>query len=112
MNLQINEVIILEEVIKKIIDIEHKAQSLVSDTKNEKEEKIKAMKNKILDMEKELLIKTDKKVKQLEKREIQEAREYAEKKNIETEKKLKDIEQFARDNIESWIQDIYFKVIE
>jgi hypothetical protein len=101
----------LEEVIKKIIDIEYKAQGIMDDTEEEKTQKYKELEAKINDLKEDILTQAEEKVNQLWDREIQEAKEIAQQKNKELVKKLDSIEKYANENKGEWVDRITENII-
>lgn len=63
----------MEEIIKKIIDIEYKAQSVIDDANQEKEKRKEALKEKLVVLEEQLISDAKRKIGQLRTRELDEA---------------------------------------
>lgn len=63
----------MEEIIKKIIDIEYKAQSVIDDANQEKEKRKEALKEKLIVLEEQLISDAKRKIGQLRTRELDEA---------------------------------------
>lgn len=101
----------MEEVIKKIIDIEYKAQGIMDDTEVEKAQKYKELEAKIKELKEDILTQAERKVNQLWNKEIQEAKEIANKKNKELEEKLTLIEKYSNENMGEWVDRITENII-
>ena len=102
----------MEDVIKRIIDIEEKAQALMNHTLQEKEALIKSYEEKTKAMEKRILEEAEMKIEQIRKKELSDSA--AERKAIEDQcdLKLKAIEEKIRKHKEAWIADLVSQVLD
>ena len=103
--------IILEEVIKKIIDIENRAKSIIKDTQIEKDNKYKNMETTIEEMKKDLVVRSENKITELKIRALEEAEKIAKENIIKTDNKIMEIEEYAKNNIDKWVDEIYSNII-
>ncbi|PKM58081.1 MAG: hypothetical protein CVU98_02745 [Firmicutes bacterium HGW-Firmicutes-3] len=101
----------MEDVIKKIIDIEEKAQALMNHTLLEKEALIKSYEEKTIAMEKRILEEADTKIEQIRKKELSDS--VAERKKIEAQcdMKMLAIEEKIRKNKEVWVEELVNQVL-
>lgn len=101
----------MEDVIKKIISIENKAQKVINMAEQEKINKRNDLKDRLDALEKKLNSDAERKIEQLRKRELSEAREEAAGKRESCTGKLKMIEQYGKDNHDTWVENLFNMVI-
>ncbi|VDN46777.1 conserved protein of unknown function [Petrocella atlantisensis] len=101
----------MEEVIKRIIDIEEKAQALMDHTLEEKETLIKSYEEKMQAMEKRIIEEAETKIEQIRKKELSDS--VAERKAVESQcdLKMKTIEEKIRKHKEVWVTDLVNQVL-
>lgn len=101
----------MEDIIKKIISMEEKAEKIVQEAKNEETNLNKELEMDIKAMEKEIVNSQNRKIRQLKDWELGEAKEKAKAIEDETKEKMKDIERYAKENMDSWIAEVVKAVI-
>ncbi len=101
----------MEEVIKKIIDIEEKAQKVVDDALEEKRLKEEEHMLKILKLEDTIVNDAKRKVEQIRIREFDEIRDKENEKILECDKKLQAMEQLAAKNMDQWVDELVKRVL-
>ena len=101
----------MEEVIKRIIYIENKAQNVINDAEKEKISKQNELKDRLDALEKKLMADADKKIKRLREIELSEANAIALDSNESCTGRLKMIEQNSMDKKEIWAKNLYESVI-
>lgn len=101
----------MEDAIKKIIEIEHEAQSLVAQGHAHVEkihlntlEELKIMEENIIEM-------SEHKINQLREASRQEADEKLQKIKENTEEKIRVLEEYVEKNREAWEKQIYSRII-
>jgi hypothetical protein len=101
----------MEDVIKRIIDIEEKAQALMNHTLQEKEALIKGYEEKTVAMEKRIHEEAVTKIEQIRKKELSDSA--AERKAIEAQcdMKMMAIEEKIKKHKEVWVTDLVNQVL-
>lgn len=102
----------MEDVIRQIIEIEEKARNIIETTKEENEEKKLEAKKTLKAMEDEIVGSSEKKIRQLRERELQECNDVIEELADEVEQKIKQMEVKAIENEEAWVEFLVTKVLE
>lgn len=102
----------MEEVIKKIIYIESKAQKVVNSAEQEKADKYEDLKTRLEELEVKLNQDAKKKIDRIREMELADAKEEASAKYEGCSGRIKMIEQYYKDNREKWCSDLFKQVIE
>ncbi len=102
----------MEEVIKQIIDIEDKAQGIIDEANKEKEQKELEHKKKLEALEATIISDAKEKVKQIRAREFDEIREQEEEKVRRCDRQIVEMEKYAEDNMEKWVNDLVNRVLK
>ncbi len=100
------------EVIKEIISIEKKAQDIIENTHQERNQKVSEMNNRLDLLEKETKSKAIRKIKQIRERELNEVREKAELLMNETNDKVAAMESLASQNKTIWVEQLVEAVLK
>ena len=101
----------MEELLKKIIEIEHQAQSLVAEGIAEKENMYKATRNEIEDLKSSILEMSEHKIEELRLRNERDAEEKINQINESRTQKLKMLEETYNKNREQWENQIFTRII-
>lgn len=105
-------VIVVNEVIKKIINMEEKAQQIIDSARNEEASINKNLQDDINKMEEEIVFKQKRKISQLTEHELNEAKNEALKNEQETKEKISKMEEYADKNIENWCKELVTSIIK
>ncbi|NLU53492.1 MAG: hypothetical protein GXX10_11610 [Clostridiaceae bacterium] len=101
----------MEELLKKIIEIEHQAQSLVAEGIAEKENMYKATRNEIENLKSNILEMSEHKIEELRLRNERDAEEKINQINESRTQKLKMLEETYNKNREQWENQIFTRII-
>lgn len=101
----------MEELLKKIIEIEHQAQSLVAEGIAEKENMYKATRNEIENLKSNILEMSEHKIEELRLRSERDAEEKINQINESRTQKLKMLEETYNKNREQWENQIFTRII-
>jgi hypothetical protein len=102
----------MEEIIKKIISIENKAQKVMSSTNVEKKEKELALKEKLQQLEKNIIENAYKKVEQIRERELAETNLEAKKETERCNNIIIRMEERASRKEKIWRKEIIDAIIK
>ena len=101
----------MEDVIRRIIDIEEKAQALMKHTMQEKEALIKSYEEKTVALEKRILEEADTKIEQIRKKELSDSTNERKEAEKQCDMKIMAIEEKIKKNKEAWISDLVNQVL-
>ena len=104
-------VVIMEEVIRKIIEIEHEAQNLVAQGYAQREKIRLSTHEELKSMEKNIQDMADQKIIQLKQASRRETDEKLRKIKENTENKIRILEEYVEKNRDSWENQIFSRII-
>jgi len=102
----------MEEVIKKIIEIEETAQKLMEDTEKEKEEKKKEHQARIQALEEKIMHDAKRKVVQLREREALENQKMTQEKIEMCDQHLIKMAKHMKKNKDQWVEELVEAVLK
>jgi hypothetical protein len=101
----------MEEVIKKIIEIEDQAQKIIDDAIEEKKAKETEHEKRLIDLEASIINDAKKKVVQVREREFLEIKEQEEAKIEKCEIQLKKMDENAAKMMDQWVSELVKRVL-
>jgi len=101
----------MEEVIKQIIDIEEEAKKIIDDSLKDTQLKEENHRQRILDLEEKLVNDAKEKVRQIRERELNEIKEQEEAKIRRCDNRLVEMNQYAKENMDMWVNDLVKRVL-
>jgi len=101
----------MEEIIKRIIYIENKAQKVINTAEQEKISKQEDLVKRLDALEEKLYKDADKKIEIMREKELKIAKDKAQKMSESCTGKLKMIEQYGKDHKEEWCKQLYEAVL-
>jgi len=104
-------VVIMEEAIRKIIEIEHEAQNLVARGYAQREKIRLSTHEELKSMEKNIQDMADQKIIQLKQASRRETDEKLRKIKENTENKIRILEEYVEKNRDSWENQIFSRII-
>lgn len=102
----------MEEVIKQIIDIEDKAQSIIDEAIKDKKTREQEHKARIEELEDAIVEDARRKVAQIREREFNEIKEAEEAKVRRCDERLVQMDAYAKENMEQWVEDLVKRVLD
>ncbi|WZL82285.1 hypothetical protein QBE53_04065 [Vallitaleaceae bacterium 9-2] len=102
----------MEEVIKKIIEIEEKAQSVINETLKEKERKEKEHEAKVQNLEETIISNAHRKVEQIREREFAEVNGKRQAMEKECEDRLDRMQSYANEKMDQWVDELVRRVLD
>ena len=101
----------MKDVIGSILDIENKASEIIEDGKKEKNRLDAKLKQDIEKMQDGINAMVATKLKQLDIEEAKDANASLSRINKAAEKRLKEMEKFYKDNLDTWVDSVYKIII-
>lgn len=101
----------MEDVIKKIIKIEDKAQKIIDDAVTNKKLKETQHKERVKSLEDTIINDAKHKVEQIREREFLEIKEQEEAKVLKCEKRLEDMDLDAEKKMDVWVEELVKRVL-
>ncbi|WHH61226.1 hypothetical protein [Petroclostridium sp. X23] len=92
----------MDAIIKKILEIEQKAQQIVDDADQEKQKIDEALELEIQDMEQEIHSKVERKIRQIREREMQEAQSRIKEINSKVKQQTESMIRYAAEKKDEW----------
>ena len=102
----------MEDVIKKIIKIEEKAQSIMASTYRENEVKRQVAADQIKQLEATIIGDAHRKIEEIREKELSENSELLKEKSDVCNSKLKKMEAIVLKNEDQWVDNLYNKILE
>jgi vacuolar-type H+-ATPase subunit H len=102
----------MEEVIKKIIQIEEQAQSIISEAIQEKERKEKEHEDKIQNLHETIIDNAHKKVEQIRAREFEEINEKKTAMEDKCQAQLGRMQNNANQKMDQWVNELVNRVLD
>ena len=102
----------MEEVIKKIIQIEEEAQAIIDETMKEKERKEKEHEEELVHLQASIIQNAHRKVEQIRKREFDEVNSKTANMEKKCEDRLQRIEKNADMKMDGWIDELVNRVLD
>lgn len=101
----------MNELLKKIISIEEKAQQIIESAHDEKRDIEKQMEEESEHLEKDIVHKQEKKIKELQNLEFSAAEEEANKVHAHTKTQIEEMDKIANAHMEQWVEDLFKAVV-
>ena len=101
----------MEDVIKKIIKIEEKAQAIIASTLQENEVKRNATEERLKALEEQIVGDAHKKAKELRKKELSANASYAKEIRSQCDRRIKAMEDTAKEKSDQWVEYLLGKVL-
>jgi|ASRM01.1.fsa_nt_gi vacuolar-type H+-ATPase subunit H len=101
----------MEEVIKKIIQIEEQAQSIIKEAIQEKERKEKEHEDKIQNLHETIINNAHKKVEQIREREFEEINEKKTAMEDKCQARLSRMQDNANQQMDQWVNELVNRVL-
>lgn len=101
----------MEEVIKQIIDIEDKAQSIIDNALIEKKQKEEEHMRKLDELERKIVDDALIKVAQIREREFNDIEDEENAKVRRCEDRLLELNEYAEENMDRWVKELVDKVL-
>ena len=102
----------MEEIIKRIIEIENKAQKAMKSAKEEKKAKEKEFENTLIELEEKIMEEAYSKIKQIREIELDEIENQAKEEKEKCNYVLEKMEEKHRKNAEKWKNEIVSSIIK
>lgn len=102
----------MEDVIRKIIKIEDKAQAIIEAANLEKEQKKKDFEEKLVALERRIFGAAQKKVSQLREREMSENDAECQAHDYRCNDKIKVMEAYAKEHESEWVEELVSSVLK
>jgi hypothetical protein len=101
----------MEEVIRKIIQIELDAKKMMNDALEEKKAKEEEHNRLIKELQTNTLKRANDKIEQIRQREFQEIEESEIQKKQRCELRLRQMDAYAKENMETWVEQLVKRVL-
>lgn len=101
----------MNELLKKIISIEEKAQQIIESAHDEKHDIEKQIHVEMKKLEEDIVERQHKKIKELQNLEFTTANDEAEKVHARTEEQIKAMDEIAAGKMDQWVEDLFNAVI-
>ncbi len=101
----------MEKVIKQIMEIEEKAQKIIDDALLEKKQKEKEHKLRVEALEYQIINDAKLKVQQIRDREFNDIKEAEEEKVTKCVNHLLEMDKYADDNMDEWVENLVRRVL-
>ncbi len=102
----------MQDVIKKIIKIEEKAQAIIEGANKEKDQIRRDFEEKVTSLENKIMGDARKKVKQLRERELSENKIASDKRASKCEKQIVAMEARVSEHKEQWVKELVENVLK
>ncbi len=102
----------MEDVIKKIIEIEEKAQRILDEVAKEKEHKYEEHQKTIHTMEEKTTQNAHRKVREIRERELKEVNEKKQAMEEACAKQWQQMDVYSQEHMEQWVQELINHVLD
>jgi vacuolar-type H+-ATPase subunit H len=101
----------LDTIIKKILEIEQKAQQIVDDANQEQQKIEESLKLEILEMKEKIQQRTERKIQQIREKELQEARQKVKEIEIQSKLQVEAMDKYAKQKRDEWEKMLMSRII-
>lgn len=102
----------MEEIIKRIVNIESHAKELINNAEKEKNEREKELEKKLKNLKSSLLEDANKKISTIRKKEFEDVSKELEKMEIDCLKKIEKMQRQYEENVDNWVNSLVNAVIK
>ncbi|MBZ4645706.1 MAG: hypothetical protein PWP27_467 [Clostridiales bacterium] len=101
----------MDTIIKKILEIEQKAQQIVDDANQEQQKIEESLKLEILEMKEKIQQRTERKIQQIREKELQEARQKVKEIEIQSKLQVEAMDKYAKQKRDEWEKMLMSRII-